>query len=76
MLTLMTLTMMVSAPIMCLGGIVLAVHLDVPLSSLLLIAIPALAVIVLLIISRMRPLFRLTQERLDRINQVLREQIG
>src|SRR3954469_19229562 len=67
MLVLMTLTMMVSAPIMCIGGIILAVHLDVPLSSLLLIAVPALAVIVTIIISRMRPLFRLTQERLDQI---------
>ncbi len=76
MLTLMTLTMMVSAPIACIGGIILAVHLDVPLSGLLVVAIPALAVIVLLIISRMRPLFRLTQERLDKINQVLREQIA
>jgi len=76
MLALMTLTMMVSAPIMCVGGIVMALRLDVPLSGLLLVAVPALGVIVLLIISRMRPLFRLTQERLDRINQVLREQIA
>jgi ATP-binding cassette subfamily B multidrug efflux pump len=75
MLVVMTLTMMVAAPIMCVGGIILAVRLDVPLSSLLLVAIPALAVIVGLVIHRMRPLFRLTQERLDRINQVLREQI-
>ena len=76
MLTLMTLTMMVSAPITCIGGIILAVRLDVPLSGLVLVAIPTLAVIVLTIISRMRPLFRLTQLRLDRINQVLREQIA
>ena len=76
MLTLMTLTMMVSAPIMGVGGIVLAVHLDVGLSSLLLVAVPALAVVVTLIIVRMRPLFRLTQDRLDRINRVLREQIA
>jgi ATP-binding cassette subfamily B multidrug efflux pump len=76
MLALMTLTMMVSAPIMCVGGVILALHLDVPLSGLLLVAIPALAVIVLIIISQMRPLFRLTQERLDRINRVLREQIS
>jgi ATP-binding cassette subfamily B protein len=76
MLTLMTLTMMVAAPITCAGGIILAVRLDVPLSSLLLVAVPSLAVIVLIIIARMRPLFRLTQERLDRINQVLREQIA
>jgi ATP-binding cassette subfamily B protein len=76
LLVLMTLTMMVSAPIMCIGGIALAVHLDGPLSALLLVAVPALAVIVLIIISRMRPLFRLTQERLDLLNRVLREQIG
>ncbi len=76
MLVLMTLTMMVSAPIMCVGGILLAVRLDVPLSGIVLVAIPTLGVIVTLIIARMRPLFRLTQERLDRINQVLREQIA
>jgi ATP-binding cassette subfamily B multidrug efflux pump len=76
MLVLMTLTMMVSAPIMCVGGIILAVHLDAPLSSLLLVAVPALAVIVLAIISRMRPLFHVTQDRLDDINRVLREQIA
>jgi ATP-binding cassette subfamily B multidrug efflux pump len=76
MLVVMTLTMMVSAPIMCIGGIILAVRLDVPLSGIVLVAIPTLGVMVTLIISRMRPLFRLTQDRLDRINQVLREQIA
>jgi ATP-binding cassette subfamily B protein len=75
MLVLMTLTLMVSAPIMCVGGIILALNLDVPLSSLLLVIVPVLAVSVGLIISRMRPAFRLMQVRLDRINQVLREQI-
>jgi ATP-binding cassette subfamily B protein len=75
MLVLMTLTLMVSAPIMCVGGIVLALNLDVPLSSLLLVIVPVLALAVGVIISRMRPAFRLMQVRLDRINQVLREQI-
>ena len=75
MLVLMTLTMMVSAPIMCVGGIILALNLDVPLSSLLLVVVPVLAVSVGVIISRMRPQFRLMQVRLDRINQVMREQI-
>ncbi len=75
MLTLMTFTMMVSAPIMCAGGIVLALNQDVPLSSLVLVAVPALGVIVTLIISRMRPLFRLMQARIDQINGILREQI-
>jgi ATP-binding cassette subfamily B protein len=75
MLTLMTFTLMVSAPIMCVGGIVLALDQDVPLSGLLLVVVPALAVIVGLIIARMRPLFRLVQTRIDGINRVLREQI-
>jgi len=75
MLAMMTFTLMVSAPIMCVGGIIMALRQNVPLSSLLLIIVPLLALIVFLIISRMRPLFRLMQGRIDRINQVLREQI-
>jgi ATP-binding cassette subfamily B protein len=75
MLVLMTLTMMVAAPIMCVGGIIMALNLDVPLSSLLLVIVPVLGVAVGSIIARMRPAFRLVQERLDRINQILREQI-
>ena len=75
MLALMTFTLLLSAPIMCIGGIVLALNQNVPLSSLLLVAVPLLAVILGLIIHRMRPLFRQMQERLDGINQVLREQI-
>jgi ATP-binding cassette subfamily B multidrug efflux pump len=75
MLALMTFTLMVSAPIMGVGGIVMALRQNVPLSSLLVVIVPLLAVIVFLIISRMRPLFRLMQARIDRINQVLREQI-
>jgi ATP-binding cassette, subfamily B, multidrug efflux pump len=75
MLAVMTFTLLVAAPITCVGGIILALHQDVPLSSLLLVAVPALGIIVTLIISRMRPLFRLMQERIDVINRVLREQI-
>ncbi len=75
MLAIMTFTLLLSAPIMCVGGIILALNQDVPLSSLLLVAVPLLGIIVTLIISRMRPLFRQMQERLDNINRVLREQI-
>ncbi|GAA0464952.1 multidrug ABC transporter ATP-binding protein [Actinoplanes capillaceus] len=75
MLVLLTFTLMVSAPIMCVGGIVLALRLDVPLSSLLLAIVPLLVIVIGLIIVRMRPLFRSMQERLDRVNQVMREQI-
>jgi len=75
MLVLMTFTMMVSAPIMCVGGIIMALTLDVPLSSLLLAVVPVLGVSVALIIRRMRPLFRTMQTRVDTVNRVLREQI-
>jgi len=75
MLAIMTFTLMVSAPIMCVGGIILALNQDVRLSALLLVSVPALGIVVALIISRMRPLFRQMQERIDEINRVMREQI-
>jgi ATP-binding cassette, subfamily B, multidrug efflux pump len=76
MLAIMTFTLLLSAPIMCIGGIILALNQDVRLSSLLVVAVPLLGIIVTLIIARMRPLFRQMQERLDGINRVLREQIS
>ncbi|MEU0276070.1 ABC transporter ATP-binding protein, partial [Streptomyces sp. NPDC006307] len=75
MLVLMSFTLMVSAPIMCVGGIVMALGQDVPLSSVLLAVVPVLALSVSLIVRQMRPLFRTMQERLDAVNRVLREQI-
>ncbi|MFF0554716.1 ABC transporter ATP-binding protein [Streptomyces sp. NPDC004266] len=75
MLVLMGFTLMVSAPIMCVGGIVMALGQDVPLSGVLLAVVPVLGVSVSLIVRRMRPLFRTMQERLDTVNRVLREQI-
>jgi len=76
MVVLLTFTMMIAAPIMCFGGIIMALRQDVYLSSLLLVIVPTLLVCVILIISRMRPLFRSMQVKIDLINQVLREQIG
>nr|WP_221462446.1 ABC transporter ATP-binding protein [Streptomyces olivoverticillatus] len=75
MLALMTFTMMVAAPIMCVGGIVMALNKDVPLSALLLVIVPVLGVMVSLIVRSLRPLFRGMQERIDTVNRVLREQI-
>ncbi|WP_432061337.1 ABC transporter ATP-binding protein [Streptomyces sp. S1] len=75
MLVLMAFTLMVSAPIMCVGGIVMALGQDVPLSGVLLAVVPVLGVSVSLIVRRMRPLFRTMQTRLDTVNRVLREQI-
>ncbi|WP_037576490.1 ABC transporter ATP-binding protein [Phaeacidiphilus oryzae] len=75
MLVLMTFTLMVAAPIMCVGGVIMALNQDVPLSGLLLVIVPVLAAVVGSIIVRMRPLFRSMQERIDGVNRVLREQI-
>ncbi|WP_433203782.1 ABC transporter ATP-binding protein [Dactylosporangium sp. CS-047395] len=75
MLVLLTFTLMVSAPIMCVGGIILALKQDVPLSGLLLVVVPILVIIIALIVVRMRPLFRLMQVRIDLVNRVIREQI-
>ena len=75
MLVLMTLTMMLMAPIMGVGAVILSLRQNVELSSLLLVIVPLLGIAVTIIATRMRPLFRLVQERLDGINRVMREQI-
>lgn len=75
MLVLMSATMMVMAPIMCVGGIVMALREDLELSRLLLVCIPVLVGSLGLIISRMIPKFRAMQPKIDTVNRVLREQI-
>ncbi|CUU60244.1 ATP-binding cassette, subfamily B [Parafrankia irregularis] len=75
MVVLMAFTMMISAPIMCLGGIALAVHQDAKLSLLLVVIVPVLTTTVVLIVRRMAPLGRRMQDRLDEVNRILREQI-
>jgi ATP-binding cassette subfamily B multidrug efflux pump len=75
MLVLMTLTTMLMAPFMGVGAVILSLRQDVRLSGLLLVIVPLLGVAVTVIISRMRPLFRLVQQRLDAINTIMREQI-
>jgi len=75
MLVLMTCTMMAAAPIMMVGGVVMAMREDLGLSWLLAFAVPALFVSVGLIVSQMVPGFRAMQERIDEVNRVLREQI-
>jgi ATP-binding cassette subfamily B protein len=76
MLVMLTFTMMIAAPIMCVGGIIMALRQDVQLSWLLVVIVPILLVCVAAIVSRMRPLFRQMQDKIDLINRVLREQIG
>lgn len=76
MLVLMTCTLMVSAPIMCIGGIIMAIRTDLGLAWLLVVCIPVLIVAIGLIVIRMIPQFRKMQARLDVVNRVLREQIS
>jgi ATP-binding cassette subfamily B protein len=71
----MALAFMVSAPIMMVGGVVMALREDVGLSWLVAVAVPVLALGVGLIIRRMIPQFRLMQESVDWVNRILREQI-
>ncbi|MRH86068.1 ATP-binding cassette domain-containing protein [Nocardia sp. SYP-A9097] len=75
LLVLMSATILVMAPIMCVGGVIMALRESLGLSWLLLIAVPALGLAMALIIARMVPGFRRMQERIDAVNRVLREQI-
>ncbi|GAA3133458.1 ABC transporter ATP-binding protein [Streptosporangium carneum] len=75
MLVVMTCTMLVAAPIMCVGGVIMALRQDIGLSWLMLVCVPALLVSIGLIVSRMVPQFRAMQTRIDVVNQVLREQL-
>jgi ATP-binding cassette, subfamily B, multidrug efflux pump len=76
MLVVLTCTMLVAAPIMCAGGIIMALRQDVGLSWLMLVSIPVLVVSIGLIVSRMVPQFRAMQTRIDGVNRVLREQLS
>ena len=75
MLVLMTCTLILGAPFTAIGGIFMAMHQDLGLSRILMVSIPILAVLLSLIISSMVPTFRKMQERIDRINEILREQL-
>jgi ABC-type multidrug transport system fused ATPase/permease subunit len=71
----MALTLMVIAPIMCIGGVIMAVREGAALSPLLAVAVPVMAVVIGVLLVMVVPLFRSMQAKIDRINQVLREQI-
>ncbi|MDQ0308236.1 ATP-binding cassette subfamily B protein [Kitasatospora herbaricolor] len=75
MLVLMGFNLMVAAPIMCFGGVLMALNQDVPLSALLLVVVPLLGTVVVLLVRRLRPQFRSMQKKIDTVNRVLREQI-
>ncbi len=75
MLAMMGATMFVTAPLLAIGGIIMAVQQDVGLSWLIAVSVPVLLIVAVLIITRMVPLFRKNQGKLDQINRVMREQL-
>ncbi|MGO4229193.1 ABC transporter ATP-binding protein [Arthrobacter sp. YAF34] len=74
-LVLMSATLMVTAPMLCIGGVIMAMRQDLQLSWLIAVSVPVLLAAVGSIIIRMVPLFRLMQARIDTVNRVLREQL-
>ncbi|MCL2467637.1 MAG: ABC transporter ATP-binding protein/permease [Micrococcales bacterium] len=76
MVVYMTMVFALMAPIMLVGGAAMAMREDVPLSGVLLVIIPVLAGTIALVVRKMVPYFRKMQERIDKVNAVLREQIA
>ncbi len=72
----LTCTVLITAPIMCVGGIIMALHQDAGLSWLLVISVPVLGLANYMIVSQMLPIFRRMQSLIDNINRVLREQLS
>ena len=75
-LTLMSMRMMINAPIMCIGGIIMAVSKNLKLSLLFVVVIPILLVIILMLAKKILPLFTALQTKTDRLNQVIREKLN
>lgn len=69
-------TVLVTAPIMCVGGVFMAIHQEAALTWLLLVSVPILAVTNYWIMSHMLPLFRRMQSLIDGINRVMRDQLA
>jgi ATP-binding cassette subfamily B protein len=76
MLVFMGLSMMIAAPVTAVGAIIMAIHTNRHLSLLIVVVVPIMSIFIGLLLRRIVPLFRITQEKLDRINLVLREQIA
>ena len=76
MVIVMALNVMILAPIMCVGGIIMALREDVPLSSLLVVIIPLMLLVIGTLATRALPLFRAMQVKIDRINQLMRENLS
>ncbi len=72
----MGLNLMILAPIMSIGGVLMALREDVPLSGLLVVIIPVMGVVIGSLVVRAMPLFRAMQKKVDRVNQVMRETLA
>ena len=75
MLILMSCTMLMSAPMLSIGGIVLAIRADATLSWIVAVAVPVMLIVMSIIVSRLVPIFSTLQEKVDAINRVMREQL-
>ncbi|MDR9853487.1 ABC transporter ATP-binding protein [Paenibacillus sp. VCA1] len=71
----MILRMMISAPMMCIGGIIMAVSKDATLSLVIVVIVPVLAGAIFIIAGKGMPLFKAMQVKLDKLNRVLRENL-
>jgi ATP-binding cassette, subfamily B, multidrug efflux pump len=76
MVLVMAFNIMIMAPIMCVGGVIMALREDVPLSGLLIVIIPLVVGMIAIVAVRALPLFRSVQKKTDRINQVMRETLS
>lgn len=74
--SLMFFRMMVAAPIMCVGGIIMAIRQDAPLSLLMLVIVPVILLVLGLLMRRALPLFKTLQKKTDRLNLVAREKLS
>ncbi len=76
MLVVIALTVIISAPILTIGGVIMALRQDVPLSALLLVIVPVMIAVIGIVVTRAMPLFRAMQKKVDRINLVMRETLA
>jgi ATP-binding cassette subfamily B protein len=76
MAVLMSLNIMISAPVMCVGGIIMALRQDVPLSTSIIIIVPVMGAVIAVIMREALPLFKSMQGKIDRLNQVVREKLA
>lgn len=76
MVLVMMLNVMILAPIMMVGGIIMAIRQDVALSSMIAVILPLVTVIIALMVRAVMPLFQTLQSKTDRVNQVMREKLS